>query len=81
MKMLNKLNIKKLLLPVPKSMNVIKKAMREIENQTCINFRRKKLKDTDYVRFISEPGLVFRASILFPIVLGKKHGLHLKHYN
>lgn len=40
----------------PKSKSVIKKAMRAIENQTCINFRPRKLRDEDYIRFISEPG-------------------------
>ena len=41
---------------VPKSKKFIKKAMRHIENNTCIRFRQKKLRDDDYIRFISEPG-------------------------
>ncbi|KAH3735206.1 hypothetical protein DPMN_041668 [Dreissena polymorpha] len=40
----------------PKSKRIINKAMKEIENKTCINFRSKKGKDSDYIRFISEPG-------------------------
>lgn len=40
----------------PLSKSVIRKAIREIENKTCINFRRKRLRDEDYIRFISEPG-------------------------
>ncbi|KAL4232839.1 hypothetical protein ACF0H5_007526 [Mactra antiquata] len=40
----------------PKSKSVLKKAMKRIESLTCIRFRRRKLRDVDYVRYISEPG-------------------------
>ncbi|XP_045197843.2 uncharacterized protein LOC123552331 [Mercenaria mercenaria] len=39
-----------------KSRSAIRKAMRTIEKQTCIRFKKRKLRDEDYVRFISEPG-------------------------
>lgn len=42
--------------PAPKSKSAIRKAMREIEKQTCVRFRSKKLRDEHYVRYISEPG-------------------------
>lgn len=40
----------------PKSKSAIRKAMKAIEKETCVRFRRRKLRDENYVRFISEPG-------------------------
>ncbi|VDI58712.1 NCK-associated protein 1 [Mytilus galloprovincialis] len=41
-----------------KSKRVIRKAMQHIADKTCIRFQKAKNKDENYVRFISEPGVL-----------------------